>query len=77
MQLIKRNSDNNYEMTEEQYVEIQEAMCNISALLDIMHDYCHHNAENVKICPLITMVEHLILEKKKITGVKGVQPLLR
>lgn len=55
-------------MTEEQYDEIQDAMCNIGILLDIMKDYCEYNAEKPKICPLITMVEQLQVEKRRITN---------
>ncbi len=67
MQFIKQNENNNYEMTEEQYAEIQDAMHNIGVLLEIMYDYCDYNNENVKIYPLITMVEQLKTEKRKIT----------
>jgi len=68
MQFINKNSNNNYEMTEEQFDEIQDAMCNIGSLLDIMKDYCEYNAEKAKICPLIKMVEYIQSEKRRITN---------
>lgn len=67
MSPIKKNSNNNYEIPETQFLEIQEAMHNIGVLLDIMYDYCDYNVENSKVYPLITMIEQLHLEKKKIT----------
>lgn len=64
---IEKNENNNYEIPEAQFLEFQEAVHNIGVLLDIMYDYCDYNVENVKIYPLITMIEQLNLEKKKIT----------
>ena len=67
MNIVKK-LDNQCSITEEQYTDIQEAVQNIGALLDIMYDYCDYNAENVKINPLITLIEQMQSEKRKITS---------
>jgi len=54
-------------LTKKQWDKIQETMDNICIYMDIMYDYCNHNIENVKIYPLITLIEQIKLETKKIT----------
>jgi len=67
MRFISENSDGMFEMTKEQFFEIQEAMRNIQSYLDIMHDYCDCNADYPKICPLPIIINNINAEGKRIT----------
>jgi|GEM_PF-1304246 len=58
-----------YEMTEEQYNEIQDAMYSISNLIEIMNGYCENNFENVKeMGPLLTLISQIKAEERRVTG---------
>ncbi len=59
--------DNNYKINHDEYFEIQSAIDNIEVWLDIMADYCEYNVENEKVCPLITLLEQVKSEMKKVT----------
>jgi len=67
MQFISENSVGKYEMTKEQFFEIQEAMRNIQSYLNIMHDYCDCNADYPKISPLPIIIDNINVERKRIT----------
>ena len=68
MEIIKMK-DECYEMTEEQYFTIQDAMCSISNLIEIMNGYCENNFENIKeIGPLLTIISQIKVEGRRITG---------
>ncbi len=53
--------------TEQEYRELQEIIFNILDITDIMHGYCEHCLENKKMSPLLTLIEKIQVEIKKIT----------
>jgi len=68
MEIIKMK-EQGYEMTEEQYSEIQTAIYSISDLVEVMNGYCDNKFEKVKeIGPSLTMISQIKAEEKRITG---------
>ena len=68
MDIIKMKNQY-YEMTEEQYNEIQSAMYSISDLVEVMDGYCDSKFEDVKeIGPLLTLISQIKDEEKRITN---------
>ena len=56
------------QFTVEQYSEIQNASCSIVDLIDIMYEYCEHNADNRKIAILLTILEQTKMQAKRINN---------
>ncbi len=65
---FKTIQDGNFLLSNDDYCDMQEAICNISNYLEIIDDYCEQNADNCKIYPLLMVIEHLKIEKKRITS---------
>ena len=67
MEIIKQK-DQCYEMTEEQYFTVQDAVYSILNLVKVMEGYCEYHIEDVKeITPLLTSVAKIKGEGKRIT----------